>query len=151
MWLTPVANAVCTSASAPVTFWPGRAYIKSMFTCSNKCKAVSMAASASPLLWIRPSFFRQASLKLCTPMDKRVMPASRKPSNFSRSKVPGLASSVISAAGCTRTSARTPASRRLMAAAENRLGVPPPIKMVSTGLPHTWGSSLAKSASKAST
>ncbi len=45
---------------------------------------------------MRPSACRCASLKLCMPTDKRVTPAARKARKRSRSKVPGLASSVIS-------------------------------------------------------
>ena len=150
IWETPVAIAVCTSCKARAGVCAGRAYIKSIFTRSNRVRAVSMACKASRLLCMRPRAWSAVSLKLCTPMDKRVTPASWKPWNLSRSKVLGLASRVISACGCSFTKARTPFNRRLMAEAENTLGVPPPIKMVSTGRPQIWGNSLCKSLSSAS-
>jgi hypothetical protein len=58
--------------------------------------ASSTAARAWARSCTRPSAFRCASSKLCTPTDRRVTPAARKARKRSRSKVPGLASSVIS-------------------------------------------------------
>ena len=75
-----------------------------------------------------PECLRNSGSKLCTPNDRRLMPAALKSVNLSCSKVPGLASSVISASGDSGTRARTAARMRSMASAENRLGVPPPKK-----------------------
>ena len=70
-------------------------------------------------------------------MESRLTPASRKPRNFACSKVPGLASRVISASGSTVRSVRAAVRMRSMACAEKRLGVPPPTKIACTRRPHT--------------
>ncbi len=91
-----------------------------------------------------------SSLKLCTPIDSRVMPACEKARNRSRSKVPGLASSVTSQPGTRGSKPRTIDSRRSIASGENRLGVPPPTNTLTTGRPHTNGSAASRSARNAS-
>ena len=93
---------------------------------------------------------RLSSWKLCTPIDSRVTPAARKARKRSRSKVPGLASSVISQPGTSGSRARMSASSRSMLSGENRLGVPPPMNTLITGRPHTSGSAASRSARSAS-
>ena len=149
MCCTPNDKAACTSASAAAAFCCGRAYIKSILTRSKMRQAFSMAVRASSAEWMRPSAASLRSSKLCTPMDRRLMPVLRKPWNLSWSNVPGLASSVISASGFSLTKARMPLSSRSMADTENTLGVPPPINMVSMPRPQKWGSSCCKSVSRA--
>ena len=83
----------------------------------------------------RPRALRNRASKLCTPNESRLIPAPLKSENFRCSNVPGLASSVISASGASGTRARTAARMRSIALAENRLGVPPPKKTVSTRRP----------------
>ena len=85
------------------------------------------------------------------PIDRRFTPAARKSRNFSASNVPGFASSVISASAASGSRARNAASRRSIAAAENRLGVPPPKKIEYTRRPQTGGSASSRSAMSAST
>jgi hypothetical protein len=41
--------------------------------------------------------------------------------------------------------ARTPESRLSMASGENRLGVPPPMKTLTSRRPHTWGRTPSRS------
>ena len=61
-------------------------------------------------------------------MDKRVTPAARKALKRSFSKVPGLASSVISASASNGNRALMPLINRSMLLGVNKLGVPPPMK-----------------------
>ena len=117
---------------------------------SKAAWASSAAASACARLCTRPSVCSRASSKVCTPIESRVTPAARKARKRSRSKVPGLASSVISQPGVSGSSARTSASSRSMASGENRLGVPPPMKMVWMWRPQTIGSARSRSARSAS-
>ena len=58
---------------------------------------------------------------------------------------------VISQSASMRRRARMAASSRSMAAGENRLGVPPPMKMLCTVRPQISGSALSRSATRAST
>ena len=125
--------------------------MRSRLTLPKIIIAASAARFASSASWTRPSAASLAASKLCTPSDSRLTPAAKKPANFARSKVPGLASSVISASGDSGSRARMPASSRSIDAAENRLGVPPPKNTVPTLRPHTDGSENSRSASSAST
>jgi hypothetical protein len=70
--------------------------------------------------------------------------------NFSASKVPGLASIVISALISSGSSVRTSDSRRSSAAADIRLGVPPPMNTVWILRPQISGSDCSRSARSAS-
>jgi hypothetical protein len=90
-----------------------------------------------------------ASSKLCTPSDRRVTPAARKAANLPASAVPGLASSVISASGCSGRRMRIAASSASAVAADIRLGVPPPMKTLPTGRFQTCGSAASRSAIRA--
>jgi hypothetical protein len=83
-------------------------------------------------------------------MDKRVTPAARKALKRSFSKVPGLASKVISQLASNLKRARKPLIKRSMAGGEKRLGVPPPKKMLCTERPQIRGRLASKSASRAS-
>ena len=65
--------------------------------------------------------------------DKRLIPMARKSANFSNSNVPGFASSVISIFSVNVNCVSMPRSKSSSARAENKLGVPPPIKIVSSG------------------
>ena len=125
--------------------------MRSRLTLPKIVIAASAARFASSASWTRPSAASLAASKLWTPSDSRLTPAAKKPANFARSKVPGLASSVISASGASGSRARMPASSRSIDAAENRLGVPPPKNTVPTLRPHTDGSENSRSASSAST
>ena len=49
-------------------FWLGRL---------NVARAIATALRASAALWMRPSACRQASSRLCTPIDSRFTPAAR--------------------------------------------------------------------------
>src|SRR6266850_3847158 len=95
---------------------------------------------------MRPSALRCAGSKLWTPIDSRLTPAARKSANFCASKVPGLASSVISASGASGSLARIADSSSSSARADSREGVPPPKKTVYIGLPQTCGSASSRSA-----
>ena len=117
---------------------------------SKACAASSTAARACAASCTRPMARRLSSWKLCTPMDRRVTPAARKARKRSRSKVPGLASSVISQPGTSGNRARMSASSRSMLSGENRLGVPPPMNTLITGRPQTSGSAASRSARSAS-
>ncbi len=139
------------SASASSTDWPGRAYMRSRFTLSNVATAISAARRASSASCTRPMAFRRPASKLWMPTERRFTPAPRKSRNFACSKVPGLASSVISASGSTASSVRAAVRRRSIARAEKRLGVPPPRKMAWTRRPHTFGTLASRSATTAST
>ena len=74
----------------------------------------------------------RASLRGVEALDAERQPVdaggARSRRTSARSKVPGLASSVISASGSSGTRARMPASRRRSPRRRNRLGVPPPMK-----------------------
>ena len=69
-------------------------------------------------------------MKLWMPIDRRLMPLSRYDLNFSASKVPGLASIVISQSPSSGSSVRTSDISRSSPLADIRLGVPPPMKIV---------------------
>ena len=84
--------------------------------------AISTARRASRASWMRPSACRCASSKLCMPIDSRLTPLARNARTCRASKVPGLASSVISASGVERQRARTSDSRRSIAAAPKQAG-----------------------------
>ena len=144
-------SASSTSASASSTRCPGNANIRSRFTSSNSSTAAAAAARASAASCTRPSAARWRGVKLCTPTDSRLTPASRKPSKRRRSNVPGFASIVTSAPATSGSRARIAASRRSIASGENRLGVPPPRNTVDTLRPHTDGSARSRSATSAST
>ena len=66
------------------------------------------------------------SEKLCTPMLRRVMPASRNPRIFSSDPVPGLSSSEISASGANPAALEMALSTSLMDSGLKSDGVPPP-------------------------
>ncbi len=125
--------------------------MRSRFTLPKIASAASAAARASSTSCTRPSASSWWGAKLWTPSDSRLMPADRKSANFCRSKVPGLASSVTSAPGVSGRRARTPARRRSIAAAENRLGVPPPTKRETILRFQIDGSANSRSAKSAST
>ncbi len=118
---------------------------------SKAAAASSTAARAWAASCTRPSARSFASSKLCTPIDSRVTPASRKARKRSRSKVPGLASSVTSQPASSGSSARTSPSSRSICSGANRLGVPPPMKTLWMRRPHTKGSAASRSATSAST
>jgi hypothetical protein len=61
-----------------------------------------------------------------------------------------LASSVTSHAGSSGSRLRTVDSNVSMPAGENRLGVPPPMKTLTIGRPHTSGKAASRSAFSAS-
>src|SRR6218665_1987648 len=93
------ANAWRKSCSNSCRVWPGSAYMMSRLKVSNAWAASCTAARAWARSCTRPRAARCRSAKLCTPTDKRVTPAARKARKRSFSKLPGLASSVISQAG----------------------------------------------------
>ena len=105
---------------------PGRAYIRSRLKVEKQRAASCRAARACAVLCTLPIACKAASLKLCTPTDKRVTPAWANAAKRSRSKVPGLASSVISHAGSRGKRARSAEMSSAIASGLNRLGVPPP-------------------------
>ena len=110
--------------------------MRSMLKLSKPAaRAMSAARIASSPLCIRPRAWSLAGWKLCTPMDKRLMPVCRYALNFSCSKVPGLASRVISMSTANGMRCSTPRSKRPKALALNRLGVPPPKKIELMGRP----------------
>jgi hypothetical protein len=119
-----------------------------------KVSKLSAASRTAARAWApsctRPTACRKRSSKLCTPMDSRVTPAARKARKRSVSKVPGLASMVISQSASMRSRARRAASSRSMDSGANRLGVPPPMKMLCTVRPQIRGSALSRSATRAS-
>ena len=119
-----------------------------------KVSKLAAASSTAAMAWARsctrPRALRCWSSKLCTPTDSRVTPALRKALKRSFSNVPGLASRVISQSASSRRRARMSASNRSMAAGENRLGVPPPMKMLCTLRPQMSGNEASRSAIKAS-
>ncbi len=116
-------------------FWPGKAYIKSIFTRSNTSLAAFTAALASTPECIRPSDFKKWSLKLCTPILNLVTPAFRNSLNLLISEEPGLASIVISKFFSQLTIdfiEQTSLSIKILGVRE---GVPPPIKILFIALP----------------
>jgi hypothetical protein len=121
-----------------------------MLKVSKASEASATAARACAASCTRPTVCSRASSKLCTPTDRRVTPAARKARKRSRSKVPGLASSVISQPGSSGRRARMSAIRRSIEAGENRLGVPPPMNTLDTRRPQTCGSAASRSATTAS-
>ena len=145
------ANASAVSQvglAAAASVWPGSAYIRSRLKVSKASRASSTAARACARRARGRCACSCASSKLCTPIDSRVTPAARKARKRSRSKVPGLASSVISQPGSSGRRARMSASSRSMPSGENRLGVPPPMKTLSTRRPQTSGSAASRSATQ---
>ncbi len=125
--------------------------MRSRFTLPKIMSAASAARRASSPSCTRPSARSCRGSKLWMPSESRFTPAAKKPANFCRSNVPGLASSVTSASGSSGTRARMPASRRSMAASPKRLGVPPPMNTVTTLRPQIDGSEYSRSRSSAST
>jgi hypothetical protein len=72
--------------------------------------------------------------------------AARKAENFPASKVPGLASSVISQSAAIGSRARRSDSSPSSPSADSRLGVPPPKKMLTMRRPQISGSAASRSA-----
>jgi hypothetical protein len=116
----------------------------------SKALASSTAARAWSPLCTRPMALRKRSSKLCTPIDRRLMPAWRKARKRSFSKVPGLASMVISQSGSMRRRARRPLISWSMDSGLNRLGVPPPMNTLCTVRPQISGRLASRSAISAS-
>jgi len=100
---------------------------------------------------MRPSARSICSLKLCAPNDSRLTPACWNPARSPRSTVPGLASIVISQSAATSNSCFAASRIRPMSAGWNRLGVPPPRKILPIGLPAARSPSSAISARSAAT
>ena len=127
--------------------WSGRpCIISTLIWAKPSSFAALMAVLACPALCTRPRRCRDESSKLCTPTDSRLTPASLKPAKRSTSKVPGLASRVTSISGKHTNCWRMPCNSCLMASAENKLGVPPPIKILCKGRSCAQTCSMAKSA-----
>ena len=82
----------------------------------------------------------------------RIQPRNAEYFRFAPSLQPYIdeASIVISQSGSSRRRARMSPISRSMAAGENRLGVPPPMKMLCTDRPQTRGSAASRSAIRAS-
>jgi len=143
--------ALSISASAWAGVCLGKPYIRSRLILSKPAsRAMLSAVSACAPSWMRPSACRQLLSKLCMPIDNRFMPALLKSANLACSKVPGLASIVISIDGGNAVKARTPLSSRSIASALNKLGVPPPINTECIARPQISGISCSRSASSAS-
>ena len=133
-------RARCQGRQAPVQRLPGRPYIRSRLKLS-KCAA---AVRSPRLLRRRRGCAERFQMRRVEALDAergRLTPAARKAANLSASTVPGLASSVISAPRAT-SGRRMPDRRqqRSRPSPENRLGVPPPKKMLDTLRPQTSGS-----------
>lgn len=144
MWSGARPTAVARSASHSAAVCPGTAKIRSRLRLSNPAaRAAASAATASAASWMRPNVRRWVSWKDCTPKLMRVTPAARRPRSLASSTVPGLASSVTSAAASTVQRARTAASRPAMVSGANSDGVPPPKKIVRTRPPAQAGSPAA--------
>lgn len=82
---------------------------------------------------MRPSFCKCASLKLCTPIESRLTGVLIKAWQYSGVREPGLASMVISSGCFIGAMVRTWCRIWSMLWGENKLGVPPPIKMLFMG------------------
>src|SRR5690606_6223246 len=99
--------------------------------------------------WIRPNAFKCCALKLWMPMDKRLTPLARYDLNLSASKVPGFASIVTSTPGSNGIKVRISDNKRSRPAADSRLGVPPPMKIVCSLRPQINGKAISRSVRKA--
>src|SRR6478735_1591818 len=77
------------------------------------------------------------------PMDKRLMPACLKSAKRFSSTVPGLASKVISINGEKVKRAEIAVNNFSMACAENKLGVPPPKKILIILRPQMLGNCIS--------
>jgi hypothetical protein len=133
-------SAVRMSASHCARVCPGSAYMMSRLKVSNACAASSTAAMCLRRSCTRPSAFRCASLKLCTPDGQprhAGIAESAETVPLEGARV-GLQRDL--GIGLQPHRARTPASRRSMAAGENRLGVPPPMNTLCTVRPQISGS-----------
>ena len=82
---------------------------------------------------MRPNTRSLSSLKLWMPIEIRFTPAWVYPKKRSASTVPGLASSVISISGKKGIRCLISLNRKAIPCAENRLGVPPPMKIEWSG------------------
>ena len=123
------------SARAISSVCPGRPYIRSRLTLSKAASAASIARRASSArVDAAERASACASSKLCTPIEMRFTPASRKPRKRAASTVPGFASSVISASGLERQARAHAGEQRVdrfrreqarRAAADEHAGQPP--------------------------
>jgi hypothetical protein len=89
-------------------------------------RRIFTAADACPAVWVRCIQARTSGEKDCTPSETRPMPAARHADAASGVTSSGFASSVTSAVGESRRSARKPAISEAMAEGSSRDGVPPP-------------------------
>jgi hypothetical protein len=80
----------------------------------------------------RPTAFASASTNDCTPKLTRFIPCRNISPSVSSLNCPGAHSSVNSAPAATSNSPRSAANNRRICSALNKLGVPPPKKIVST-------------------